>query len=183
MLLVAPSPPAPPLTHLPRAMALTSHPATPVNLFMAPRVIPERIPTSDHELPSEIGTGIPSLVGDSGMFAGLPNSIGTAASPKVRVVSPKLAISSGVMDGHKLSGAAPRYPGIAIAAQLQGTVVLAATITRAGKIENLRVVSGSPMLAPAAAEAVRTWRYRPYLLNGEPIEVETTVQVIFHLSK
>lgn len=60
-------------------------------------------------------------------------------------------------------------------------MLLAATISKAGAIENLRIVSGPPMLAPAAEEAVRTWRYRPYLLNGEPIEVETTVNVIFSL--
>jgi protein TonB len=75
----------------------------------------------------------------------------------------------------------PRYPTIAIAARMHGTVVLAATISRTGTIENLRVVSGPPMLAPAAQEAVRTWRYRPYLLNGEAVEVETTVRVIFNL--
>jgi len=85
------------------------------------------------------------------------------------------------MEGRKLSGAAPRYPTIAIEARIQGTVFLRPTISRTGVIENLRVVSGPPMLAPAAEEAVRTWRYRPYLLNGEPVEVETTVRVIFNL--
>jgi protein TonB len=85
------------------------------------------------------------------------------------------------MAGRKQSGAEPRYPTIAIAAHVQGTVVLAATISRTGAIENLRIVSGPPMLAPAAEAAVQTWRYRPYLLNGEPVEVETTVQVIFSL--
>jgi protein TonB len=98
-------------------------------------------------------------------------------------VSPakKPVISSGVMAGNRLSGADPRYPAIARAARVQGTVVLAATISRSGTIENLRVISGPPMLASAAEEGVRTWRYRPYLLNGEPVEVETTVNVIFSL--
>jgi periplasmic protein TonB len=80
-----------------------------------------------------------------------------------------------------LSGTDPRYPAIAIAAHVQGTVVLEATISRAGLIKNLRFVSGPPMLEQAAEDAVRTWRYRPYLLNGEPVEIETTVNVIFHL--
>jgi protein TonB len=66
-------------------------------------------------------------------------------------------------------------------ARVQGTVVLAATISKTGAIENLRVVSGPPMLAMAAEQAVQTWRYRPYLLNGAPVEVETTVRVVFHL--
>jgi protein TonB len=73
------------------------------------------------------------------------------------------------------------YPPIAKAARVQGTVVLQATISKAGTIENLRVVSGPAMLQQAALDAVKTWRYKPYLLNNEPVEVETTVNVIFTL--
>ena len=160
----------------PRAAAL-------VNPFTPPLIIPNRIASTDHEPPPAIGTGITPLARESGgLFNGLPDSIGTATPPQVRVTpSRKPVISSGVMEGRKLSGAEPRYPTIAVAARVQGTVVLAATISKTGAIENLRVVSGPPMLAPAAEEAVRTWRYRPYLLNGEPVEVETTVRVIFNL--
>jgi TonB family protein len=75
----------------------------------------------------------------------------------------------------------PVYPPIAKAAHVSGTVVLQATISKAGTIENLRVVSGPPLLQQAALEAVKTWRYRPYLLLGKPVEVETTVNVIFTL--
>jgi protein TonB len=75
----------------------------------------------------------------------------------------------------------PQYPAIAKAARIQGTVVLQATISKSGTIENLRVLSGPPMLQQSAMEAVKTWRYRPYLLNGEPVEVETQVNVIFTL--
>jgi protein TonB len=60
-------------------------------------------------------------------------------------------------------------------------VVLQATISKAGSITNLRVISGPPMLQQAAMDAVRSWRYRPYLLNGDPVEVETTVNVVFNL--
>jgi len=60
-------------------------------------------------------------------------------------------------------------------------VVLQATISKSGGIENLRVVSGPPMLQQAALDAVRAWRYKPYLLNGDPVEVETTVNVVFNL--
>jgi len=73
------------------------------------------------------------------------------------------------------------YPAIAHAAGVEGTVVLAAVIARDGSIQNLHVVSGSAMLQQAALDAVRTWRYRPYLLNDEPVEVETTINVIFRL--
>ena len=77
----------------------------------------------------------------------------------------------------------PAYPPIAKASGTQGTVVLQATISRSGTIENLRVVSGSVMLQQAAMDAVKEWRYRPYLLNGEPVEVETTVNVVFKLQE
>ena len=77
----------------------------------------------------------------------------------------------------------PAYPPIAKANGIQGTVVLQATISRSGTIENLRVVSGPVMLQQAAMDAVKEWRYRPYLLNGEPVEVETTVNVVFKLQE
>jgi protein TonB len=75
----------------------------------------------------------------------------------------------------------PVYPPIAKAARVSGTVVLQATISKTGTIEGLHVVSGPAMLQQSAMDAVKTWRYRPYLLNGEPVEVETTVNVIFTL--
>jgi protein TonB len=75
----------------------------------------------------------------------------------------------------------PVYPPIGLAARAEGTVILAATISKTGTIENLRVVSGPALLQRAALEAVNTWRYRPYLLNGQPVEVETTVNVVFTL--
>ena len=182
MLVAAPAPPAAPPPPMPHAVNAT-HAAALVNLFSPPLIVPNSISTVDHEPPPAIGTGIHPLARDSeGLFNGLPDSIGTATPSHVRVMpARKPVISSGVMEGRKLSGMEPRYPMIAIAARMHGTVVLAATISRTGTIENLRVMSGPPMLAPAAAEAVRTWRYRPYLLNGEPVEVETTVSVIFNL--
>jgi protein TonB len=180
-LLAAPAPPAAPA--IARVVRVASHVAVLVDAFAAPRHIPDHISTVDHEPPPVIGTGINPLARDSGgPLNGIPDSIGNAAPPQVRVTpSRKSVISSGVMEGRKLSGAEPRYPTIAIAAHMQGVVLLAATISKVGTIENLRVMSGSPMLAPAAVDAVQTWRYRPYLLNGEPVEVETTVRVIFNL--
>ena len=67
-------------------------------------------------------------------------------------------------------------------ARIQGTVILQAQISKDGNIENLHLISGHPMLAPAAIEAVKQWKYKPYLLNGEPVEVETQVQVNFTLA-
>jgi protein TonB len=71
---------------------------------------------------------------------------------------------------------------LAKAARIQGDVVLKAIIDREGNIQDLQLMSGHPMLAPAAIEAVKQWRYRPYLLNGQPVEVETTITVIFTLT-
>ena len=182
-LLAAPVPPAQPLPPMTRITNVATHAAALVNPFTPPLIVPNSVSTVDHEPRPAIGTGINSLVKEDGsLLNSIPDSIGKAAPPQVRVApSRKPVISSGVMEGRKLSGAEPRYPTIAVAAHIQGTVLLAATISRTGMIENLRVVSGAPMLAPAAEEAVRTWRYRPYLLNGEPVEVETTVRVIFNL--
>jgi protein TonB len=80
-----------------------------------------------------------------------------------------------------LNRTVPLYPPIAKAARVSGTVVLQATISKTGTIENLRVISGPAMLQQSAMDAVRSWRYRPYLLNNEPVEVETTVNVVFTL--
>ena len=75
------------------------------------------------------------------------------------------------------------YPTIAKAARVSGTAVLHATIAKNRTIKNMQVVSGSPMLQKAAIDAVRTWRYKPYELSNEPVEVDTTISVVFSLSK
>jgi protein TonB len=75
----------------------------------------------------------------------------------------------------------PIYPSIARSARVQGTVVLQAKISPFGKVTNLQVVSGPPMLRQAAIDAVKTWQYRPYTLNNQPTEVDTSVNVVFSL--
>lgn len=86
------------------------------------------------------------------------------------------------MQGYLVQRVQPDYPPLARQARVQGTVVLAATINKQGRIENLQVASGPPMLVAAAIEAVRRWRYRPFLLNGEPVEVSTSITIVFSLS-
>ena len=76
----------------------------------------------------------------------------------------------------------PEYPSLARSARIQGPVVLQAVISRQGTIENLRVLTGHPMLVRAAIDAVIQWRYRCYVLNNEPVEVETQITVNFSLS-
>lgn len=92
-------------------------------------------------------------------------------------------VSSGVMEGIAIRKTMPVYPAIAREVHVQGVVTLQATIAKNGTIENLRVVNGPAMLRQAAIDAVKAWRYRPYLLNGEPVEVETTVNVDFSLGR
>jgi protein TonB len=87
-----------------------------------------------------------------------------------------------MMEGNLVYRVQPIYPPLARSARIQGQVFLRAIISRTGTIENLQAVSGHPMLIPAALGAVRQWRYRPYLLNGEPVEVETQVTVNFSLA-
>lgn len=116
----------------------------------------------------------------------LPNSspFGQAGRPAV-VSGPKgpMAISTGISSGMLVSKITPNYPVIAKTAGVHGTVVLEAIISKSGTIENLRVVSGPVMLQAAALDAVKQWRYKPFLLNGQAIEVETTVNVEFRLGQ
>jgi protein TonB len=88
---------------------------------------------------------------------------------------------SHMMEGNLIYKVQPLYPPRARAARIQGAVVLRAIISRTGTIENLQVRSGHPLLVGAAMDAVRQWRYRPYILNDEPVEVETQVTVNFSL--
>ncbi len=87
-----------------------------------------------------------------------------------------------MMEGNLIYRVQPEYPALARQVRIQGLVVLRAMISRDGAIENLQALSGHPLLVPAALNAVRQWRYRPYVLNGEPVEVETEVKVNFILS-
>ena len=92
-----------------------------------------------------------------------------------------LHVSTGVMAGQLLQPIRPEYPVIAKLSHTEGTVVVQAVISKSGKIESARVVSGPAVLQGAALEAVREARYRPFLLNGLPTEVETTVSITFRL--
>jgi protein TonB len=93
-----------------------------------------------------------------------------------------MKISGGVTAGLLLAPIQPVYPTIAKASGTQGTVVISAIISKTGRIESAHVVSGTVMLQGAALDAVRNARYHPYLLNGEPTEVETTISINFRLN-
>jgi protein TonB len=116
-----------------------------------------------------------------GVIGGIVNATSNLAYiPKLQPVVPqRIRVSQGVTNGLLLHRVEPPYPPIARAARIQGNVVLKAIINKEGIIQDLQLASGHPMLVPAAIEAVRQWRYRPYLLNGQPVEVETIITVIF----
>jgi len=90
-------------------------------------------------------------------------------------------VSEGVLEAQLISRIEPRYPTIAVLTKTEGTVRLHAIISRDGRITSLDVISGHPLLVKAALDAVQLWRYRPTMLNGEPVEVETSITVIFRL--
>jgi protein TonB len=111
-----------------------------------------------------------------GIISSTPVAVPKVATPQ------RVRVSLGVSQGLLIKKVQPNYPPLARQARIQGTVLLQAEISKEGAIENLRLISGHPMLAPAAIEAVKQWRYKPYMLNGEPVAVETQVQVNFTLS-
>jgi protein TonB len=148
----------------------------------APTKIPKQVKMiEEEEAPPPTGVGVVGGV-PGGTPGGVMNSFlsSTAAPPKVAAPQ-RLRISQGVMDGNLIRKIEPQYPQMAKIAHMQGDVILQATISRAGNIENLHAVSGPPLLIQAAMDAVKQWKYKPYLLNNEPVEVETTIKVQFHM--
>lgn len=182
VLMEAPAAPAPQVKVEPRPVSSRAVPTTEsVTSIQAPRKIPNTIFYPDKpEPPVSLNPG--DLLANIGPGSG-SNPFGPAAPvPVVHPPAPRaVRLPSSMVEGMLVHKTIPEYPRIAVATRTQGTVVLQATIARNGAIENLRVISGPPMLQQAALDAVSTWRYRPYMLNGQPIEVETTVNVVFKL--
>lgn len=182
--LVAPPPPPPP-----------PPPAAPVHIvrqvqtdivngqLRTPTKIPQKVQMiKEDAAPPPMGVvggvagGIPGGSA-SGVIGGI---IGSTSVAVPHVAAPqKVRVSSGVSAGNLIRQVKPQYPSIARTAHIQGNVVLEAEISKEGDVVNLHVISGPPLLQQAALEAVKQWKYRPYLLNGEPVTVETQVTVIF----
>lgn len=186
--LVAPPPPPPPPPP-PAAVKIVKQVETDIvnNQLRTPTKIPKQVKIiQEEEAPpptSGIVGGVPGGVpggAANGVIGGIINSTPVAV-PKVAVT--RVRVSAGVTQGMKVHDVQPQYPQMAKIARVQGPVVLAAVIGKDGTIQNLRVVStASPLLNQAAVEAVKQWRYRPYILNGEPVDVDTTITVNFTLS-
>src|SRR5438128_8956398 len=190
--LVAPPPPPPPprpAAPMPKVVKVVQTDIVNGQL-RTPTKIPEKVQMiKEEEAP-------PPVMSASGVVGGVPGGVpggqmggvicGIISSTPMAV--PKVAtpqrvrVSQGVQQGLLIKKVQPPYPPLARQARIQGNVLLQALISKDGSIENLRLISGHPMLAPAALEAVKQWRYKPYFLNGEPVEVETQITVIFSLS-
>ena len=104
----------------------------------------------------------------------------SSASPTLpRPSLATIRISQGVSQGLLIKRVQPKYPPAALAVRAQGAVQIEATIDKEGNVTNLKVLSGDPILAHAALEAVRQWRYKPYYLDGDPVEIQTQITVNF----
>jgi protein TonB len=191
-LLVAPPPPPPP----PPPAAAPVHVVKQIQSdiingeLRTPTKIPKKVLENlkEDEAPPQMAVtgvvgGVPGGVpgGSMGGVIGSVLSSTPVAVPKIATPT-RVRVSSGVSTGLLIRKVPPAYPPLARQARIQGVVVLQAQISKEGNIQNLQLISGHPMLAPAAIEAVKQWKYKPYLLNGEPVEVDTQVQVNFTLA-
>jgi len=162
------------------------------NVLIAPREVPHEVAMIQEAVPPpqvsfNTDTGVEGGTGEGrrgGVWGSLNDSLSHAAPPPAPAPTPSVPVfrPSHLLEGSLIRRVTPTYPSLARTARIQGPVVLFAIISKAGTIDNLRAISGHPMLVPAAIEAVSQWRYRPYILNNEPIEVETQITVNFLLS-
>ena len=197
-MLIAPPPPPPPPPPAAEAVQRVVRQIQTDVLNRGQLRTPSRIPQKVQMIKEEEAP--PPMAATGGVVGGVPGGIpggqlggviggivsatsNLSAVPKFVPAQPqRVRISQGVTKGLLIRRVEPAYPPLARSARVQGEVVLSAVISINGEIENLQLVSGHPMLVPAALTAVKQWKYKPYLLNGQPTEVETTITVIFTLS-
>jgi protein TonB len=183
-----PPPPPPPAAAPVRVVKMVSEVVN--GELRQPTKIPSKVQMiREDEAPPDLGAGgVPGGVpggipgGQTGGVIGGIISSQALNVPKIAAPPPRIRVSQGVSAGLLIRQVKPNYPPLAKQARIQGHVLLQAEISKEGLIQNLQLISGHPMLAPAAIEAVKQWRYRPYLLNGEPVAVETQVDVNFSLT-
>ncbi|HJY87626.1 MAG TPA: energy transducer TonB, partial [Candidatus Acidoferrales bacterium] len=129
-------------------------------------------------VPGGVVGGIPG-----GVLSEVLHSTGSAPVLATTPAPKRIRVPARMAEANLVHDVAPKYPPEAGRARIEGTVVLLAVIGKDGTVEDVRVKSGLPVLAQAAIEAVKQWRYRPYLLNGEPVEVDSQITINFTLSK
>jgi len=162
------------------------------NVLIAPREVPHVVAMIQEAVPPpqvsfNNDPGVEGGTGDGsrdGVWRSLSDSLRHVAPLPAPAPASSVPVfrTSRLLEGNLIRRVQPVYPPLARSARIQGAVLLFASISKAGTIDNLRAMSGHPMLVPAAIEAVSQWRYRPYILNNEPIEVETQITVNFLLS-
>jgi protein TonB len=148
----------------------------------APSVIPKRVEIVHEDVP-QFGpaAGVVGGTGDAGLLGGLIGNSAPPPPPPPKGPS-RIRVGGAVEAASLLRQVQPIYPPIAKTAHISGTVILHAVIGKDGSVQELEYVSGPSLLMKAAMDAVKDWRYKPLLLNGEPTEVETEISVIFTLS-
>jgi periplasmic protein TonB len=181
-ILQAPPPPASAPTPL-RELTSTLKGNATQNVIVVPREIPKSIfilheETGHIDKPLGIAGGVPD-----GNLYGITTMLRSAEPVAPKLTTPsKVRVSSGVAQGLLIRQVNPQYPQMARLARIEGRVILQATIGKDGTVQNLHLISGHPMLVQAAIDAVKQWLYKPYYLNGEPVEVDTTINVNFTLT-
>jgi protein TonB len=188
-LLVAPPPPPPPP---PPPVAQIVHVKPQVHLMdagklVAPKVIPKDIKIIKEDAEPDMGAvggvGVPGgVAGGSigGVLGGVMGGMG-AAPPPPKVTQSRIKQGGNVQAAKLINRVTPNYPPLARQTRISGTVRLHAIIGKDGSVQSLTLESGHPLLVQAALDAVKQWRYQPTLLNGVPVEVDTTIDVIFSL--
>jgi periplasmic protein TonB len=185
--LVAPPPPPPPPPPPAAVVKVVKIQTNMINdQLRTPTKIPKKIEiVKEEEAPPQMSGVVGGVTGGvpGGAMNGVIGGIVNSSAPVPKVATPtRVRVSQGVTQGLLVRRIQPTYPPLAKQARIAGAVVLQAEISKDGSIQNLHVISGHPMLVPSAIEAVKQWKYRPYILNGEPVEVETTITVNFTLA-
>ena len=140
-----------------------------------PQAIPKNAVVARAEEPAASGAGVAgTLPGGSNVPNGVMNLV-----KNVPVAQPKVRASSGVAEGELVHRVEPLYPAAARSAGVQGTVTLQALVAKDGRVRSVKVLKGPPLLSQAASEAVKQWRYKPFMLNGEPAEADIQVNINF----
>jgi periplasmic protein TonB len=189
-ILLAPPPPPPP----PPPPAVQVVKIKPIAHLMdagklvAPKVIPKDVKIiKEEEAPPDMGMagGVPGGVAGGSMggaLGGVIGGVGTAAPPPPKVTPKRVTVGGNVQAARLTNRVQPQYPPLARQTRISGTVKLHAIIGKNGEVTQLQVLSGHPLLVQSALDAVKQWRYQPTLLNGEPVEVDTEIDVIFSLA-
>jgi protein TonB len=193
-MLTAPPPPPPPPP--PPVAAQVVHVKPQVHLMdagklLAPKVIPKDVKIIKEDAEPDMGAvgmagGVPGgVAGGSmgGVLGGVIGGMGGAPPPPKPKLTGPLRVGGNVQAARILNRVQPLYPPLARQTRISGTVRLHAIISKDGTIQQLEVLSGHPLLQQSALDAVRQWRYQPTLLNGDPVEVDTTIDVIFSLNQ